>query len=484
MKNILVITLGNSEIQIPVIPSHGFRIVGEEKKELVKEGLPSINIKENRNYHDFILLASPRNDGKLVSEHYEDFKDILQYPLITPLLEYLSKNKLSFDEVWWVFTNQEKEELHFQSNDTLHYRTILQKYFQERFPSVTYKDYAITEEVKNIDSQYTNFYGRAMELLKEKEEIANIYLLPQGGIDQINHALTLQLIQLFKEKVHIYQCAEKSEVVELQFTHLFLSDLTKQNIIKHIRDYDFDKATGLIFSNQYLSILSDYAAKRLSLLHKNIDDADVEEAFKINWSSLSFFEQNKIKLTDLVYAFKIQMFQGKYNEALIKLFVVAENMYKLWLDKFYNEDISFYFNRELRNKDDINEPWRNFLKINFGEKRFNELIKKKVNIVNPNTYTYAYLFRWLISDKGMKFPLNEVEIKRMHGIIEDLKKERNDIAHNLGAITKEEIEGLLARKNSSIEELYSFVDTIVETESFGIFNEIQQRILNFYGESA
>ncbi len=482
MKNILVITLGNSEIQIPAQVGYGFRI--DEKKLLVKDGLPSIKIRENRNYHDFYLLTSPRHDGKLISENYPDFKDILHYPLITPLLNYLSDHQLIFDEVWWVFTNQEKEVPHFQFNDTLHYRTILQKHFQEKFPSVTYKDYAITEDVKNIDAQYTSFYGRALELLKEKEQIANIYLLPQGGIDQINHALTLQLIQLFKEKVHIYQCAEKSAVVELQFTNLFLSDLTKQNIIKHIKDYDFDKATGIILSNQYLSILSDYAAKRLSLLHKNIDDVNVEEAYKINWTSLTNLEQKKIKLTDLVYAFKIEMFQGKYNEALIKLFVIAENMYKLRLGNYFGEDIGLYFNKKLRNKDDINEPWRNFLKVNFGEKRFNDLIKKKVIIVNPNTFTEVYLFRWLISDKGMKFSLNEEEIKRMHGIIEDMKKERNDIAHSLGSITKKEIDYLLTKKNSSIDELYQFIDTIVETQSFGIFNEIQQRILHFYGESS
>lgn len=484
MKNILVITLGNSEIQIPCKLGHGFNIVGDEKKLLVKKGLPSIKIKENRNYHDFILLASPRNDGKLISEHYEDFKDILHYPLITPLLNYLSEHQLTFDEVWWVFTNQEKEVPHFQFNDTLHYRTILQKYFQEKFPSVTYKDYEITEDVKNIDTQYTSFYSRALELLKDKEEIANIYLLPQGGIDQINHALTLQLIQLFKEKVHIYQCAEKSEVVELQFTNLFLSDLTKQNIIKHIKDYDFDKATGIILSNQYLSILSDYAAKRLSLLHKNIDDANVEEAYKINWTSLTNLEQKKIKLTDLVYAFKIEMFQGKYNEALIKLFVIAENMYKLRVDNYFGEDTSLYYDRKLRNKDDINEPWRDFLTENYGEERMYELIDNKIDIVNPNTFTYAYLFRWLISDKGMEFGLTDKEIKRMNGIINDLKTERNKIAHELGAITKEEIEGLLARKNSSLNELYAFIDTIVETQSFGIFKEIQQRILHFYGESS
>ena len=237
MKNVLVITIGNSDIQINKYPGHGFVV---EDLILKKESCGEINLRPNRNYNDYYLLLSSRNDGLVISESYDLYKEILEFPLIEPLLAYFKKESKSFQEVWWVYTDQQKEVEYFQSGDTLYYKQIIQKYFESNYQDVIYKDYPITENVKNIDAQYVDFYSKALALINNTEPISNIFLLPQGGIDQINQALTLQLIQLFKDKVRVFQCAEKSEVVELMFPHLFLKDLTKKNRIKHLLDYDFD----------------------------------------------------------------------------------------------------------------------------------------------------------------------------------------------------------------------------------------------------
>jgi hypothetical protein len=59
--NILVITLGKSDIQVRNKPGTGFTIDDNGKNRIVlkKTGLPEVMLKQNRGYPEY-LLASPR----------------------------------------------------------------------------------------------------------------------------------------------------------------------------------------------------------------------------------------------------------------------------------------------------------------------------------------------------------------------------------------------------------------------------------------
>ncbi len=171
MQNILVITLGNSEIQVSDKAGHGFSI---SNNVLMKDGLPDVHLKPNRNYKDFFILENPRRDGEIVDNNYQEYKRILLFPLITPLLDLLQSEEKSFQEVWWVFTDQQDE--HFRASDTLFYKSIIQKYFEDRYSGLRFYDYAITEHVKDIDFQYQDFYQKALKIIIRTEKIDKIFL--------------------------------------------------------------------------------------------------------------------------------------------------------------------------------------------------------------------------------------------------------------------------------------------------------------------
>jgi hypothetical protein len=494
MKNILVITLGNSEIQIFNEPENGFAI---DNNVLKRTGLPDVHLKPNRNYKFFFILENPRADGEIINTYYQQYKQILQYPLITPLLGLLQSQKKSFQEVWWVFTDQKDE--HFRVNDTLFYKSILQKHFEEKYVGLQFYDYAITEHVKDIDIQYQDFYQKALKMVARKDEIDKIFLLPQGGIDQINHALTLQLIQLFKEKVIIYQNAEKSEPVQLQFTNLFLNDLTKQNVIKHIRDYDFDKAANALLSENWIWKLCIYAALRLNMKTENAltlynspsreDRRNLGDKLltflKGDWKKLSKSDKNQLRLLDTIIYTKILFKQGKYNEVLIKLFTVFENLFKIEIEKKYSvgKDILTEYRNPNYDNNQTNEKWELFL--NGLDKGLLSYLKaNSVWINNPNRIAFFYIYMYMKTNNGMYSPLQDEELIALNNVINELSKKRNGIAHNLSGISKNEMEKLFENCQLTIETFFGMLDKLMKISGLGIYQSIQQKILESYGETA
>ncbi|MES2648157.1 MAG: hypothetical protein V4717_14875 [Bacteroidota bacterium] len=479
--NILVITLGTSDVQISSNLEDEFIV---DNSTLKKKGLPDVHLKTNRSYRDTYLLESPRNDGQLIFDNYPEFEKVLLFPLITPLLNLFRRNEELFQEVWWVYTDQQTEREHFKNTDTLYFKSILQKYFEARYSNIHYYDYAITENVKDIDEQYKDFYRKTLFISNRRADIDRIFLLPQGGIDQINHALTLQLIQMFKSKVSVYQNAELSEPVQLQFPNLFLNDLTKHNVIKHIRDFDFEKAQDLILGDKEISYLASYASLRLNLLHHLIDEKKFPEEYELHWFSLNEIKQRRVKLEDLTYAFKIQMKQRKFSDALTKLFTVSENMFKQKIDEYSNENIASYYDNTLKMKVDVNLRWTNFIQTKLGNTYVNDLKDKKIDLSNPNAMAYSYLFRWLVSVGKIKIQIDDREIKLLNTVITDLRAKRNEINHHLGSITYEEINSIFSKRKISMEFFFQLLDAIVQTSGFGVYGQLQRKILGHYGESA
>lgn len=496
MKNVLVITIGNSDIQINKYPGHGFVI---EDLILKKESCGEIKLRPNRNYNDYYLLLSSRNDGFVISKSYDQYKEILEFPLIEPLLTYFKKENKSFQEVWWVYTDQQKEVDHFQSGDTLYYKQIIQKYFESNYQGVFYKDYPITENVKDIDAQYIDFYSKALALINNTEPISNIFLLPQGGIDQINQALTLQLIQLFKDKVHVFQCAEKSEVVELMFPHLFLKDLTKKTRIKHLLDYDFDKAGAISMSedDDWIVRLCKYATLRLNMkaleafqLYNNISKKEQEglgedllKEIKKDWPKLSFNDQNRIKLSDLIIHCKILVFQKKNNEFLIKLFTIIENFFKIQLEtclSIEKDTLKEYFNGSLQSND-LNIKWENFIN-SLHPSLLSYLIGEKTWLNNPNRKSYWLIYKYLLNNGTIKNDLSIAELEKFNAIIENLTKRRNGIIHGLKGISDAEMKGIFVSNNTTVEYIFKILETMNGINDFGVFRSIQQKILAYYGQ--
>ena len=505
--NVLIITIGNSEIQVSKNPGHGFQILKQNPEsqgfQLVNSnltGLPVIDLKPNRGSDDSFLLSIPRQGGKCVNDHYKFFSPVLQYPLISPLLEYLKNENLEFHEVWWVYTDQEQDlvDADFKKNDTLYFKSILQKYFDQCFKGLLFKDFPINNNVKDIDAQYKHFYAIGLQLSKANQLPDQIFLLPQGGIDQINHALTLQLIQLFKDKVHIFQSAEKSKVTELQFTKLFLEDLTRQNIIKHLKDFDFDKAAVISITDNWIKQLCTYATLRLNMKQmeafqlynyptkedRRMIGEELLCELQVNWNKVSFKEKNKHKLTDLIVNCKILFKQEKYNEGLIKLFTVFENFFKILLEIKLDlkDDISTYHDWNMNNSD-INEKWVSFLN-NLDIRLVPHLQENGVWLSNPSRLSYWTIYSFLTKNTNLiENAIKNEQLDILNGIIENFSGRRNGIAHNLKGISKVEVEKIFRENLLEEHSFFDLIDQCIGVGGFGVYKKIQEKILVHYGQA-
>ncbi|MBK8818384.1 MAG: hypothetical protein IPN49_04575, partial [Saprospiraceae bacterium] len=143
-------------------------------------------------------------------------------------------NNHDINNIVWVVTDQ--DDLKHSKGDTLYYSEIIEKYFRiqlQNAEQIRYNTIKVAQNVKDIDCQYIFFRNKISDILFDEGTISDqIYLFAQGGIDQINHALTLQLLQKYKSQVKIYQKAEDEVLKEVLFPHMFIKDLNRQKIIK------------------------------------------------------------------------------------------------------------------------------------------------------------------------------------------------------------------------------------------------------------
>ena len=485
--NVLIITLGNSEIQFNEDRLGPFRLDNIDKNLSLTDGIISISVRKNiRNgKSQWLMPVSSREDGEVILRNYDVMKSIVNFPIVESLLDFIAENKIG--KFYLVVTNQ--DDLIHRKGDTINYGYIIKKYFTEKLnlEDEKFTIIEITKNVRDIDYQYNNFKKILPELLGETggDTEIRMHLFAQGGIDQINHALTLQLLRKYKSNVHVYQKAEDEELKEIHFPQLFLKDLNRQKIIKHLEDYDFGKAGELMIDDQESKTMAEYCAYRLSLNHNLIDQILLEDTYRFPWIELSDIEKKTIKLSDLAYAFKIDMHQSRYNDALTKLYTIYENIFKNTIDEITKTETNQFYDDTKKNQNDINENWEGFLKYHFGDNIKEKLKKKKKNLYinNPNARTYFYLCRIVVNDKSLyNIDFSEDDILKIDQILNNLRAMRNDINHTLGSATKEEIVHGICDAKSSYDEFINLLEKFTETKDYGIFEIIKNELLVKYRE--
>jgi hypothetical protein len=263
MKNILVITLGTREVQLVKAQIESltdkFNLVSQDKSTTLisqSKEVSAFNVIWNKDFPD-VYTFSPRVAGSIVKEHYPFFRPIIDLPLIRPVLTNLKAKAVQIDLIMLVYTDQQKGfdnqqvKAYNYNNDTLYFADIIQRYIREDayFDATEFDEFVIEEEVTNVDFQYDFFEKQNKDLfLYTDREIEHVYLLPQGGIDQINQALTLKLIEHFGEKVIQFQNAEGltgSAVYERSFPAKFLDNLRKHQVMALIEQAEYRAALEL-----------------------------------------------------------------------------------------------------------------------------------------------------------------------------------------------------------------------------------------------
>ncbi len=486
MKNYLVITLGTREIQLPInkIEEYDFEVieekVGKPSKFFVqKNNNSSVRIevrKPSPEFPDFYTI-SPRTTGKIIDDNYAFFRPIIDFPIVRPAIEYLKQKGVSLDVIMLVYTDQEeafkagKVKFQNQENDSIYYADIISKLIKEDvfFENTEIDSFAIIDNVTDLGFQYDDF-KRINNALLYPDEVKQVFLYPQGGIDQINQALVLRLIETFKGKVKQLQKAEGADFKELDFPSKFLSSLNKQKILKHLADYDFGLIDSTLTNNQMVKDLANYSKNRLELKHNNLKNAynqligkvELKHLFK---DILTLPSGDDEKLRDLYISTKIANHQKKYSDFLWRIFTLNENLLKVKVDKLFNSKTDKYRKNEL-GQNDINTAWVDKLdRVNPAIKP--KMIEKGIWLNNPSRKANYVILQVLEPEMTI--------YQKVGDKLELLSEKRNLLAHGLGATDKEEINKILGL-NYKIDGLLSDLDQIFNIQGFGIYDKIKEEI--------
>lgn len=478
MKNILVITTGTRDVQLN-INSFDENILGwnEGYTEvyLKTDSINKIRTNKNPDFPDSLVITQPRQDGQTIQMNL-DWESFLCYPIIDNAIEFLLEQKKTLHHILIVVTNQELEIVQSKM-DTLFFGDLIKNYLLKKFSGTQIvpllKTLQIKKDVTNPDALYPFMEKSAPELFgPPKQDIDKVYLLAQGGVDQINQTLTLQLIRYFQHKVVQLQKAEGKAIKELNFPRLFLNDLTREKLVKHIKDFNFELIVPSISDNEEILNLAKFSERRLEL---DYDSKYQTEYIRKEWLPI---ESTDGKLKDLYLSAKINFYRKVYSVYLWKLFTLSENMLLPFINEFFKIDVESIYNKKYKNASE-NAEWTLVLKRIPG--LYEKLSKDGVFLNNPNRIAFAKILcflkrkKHLTEDTVARFD----SVQKISSMLNILNDKRNDIAHYLRPLRPADIEQVFSN-GQRIEDLNGALDAYFELDSssdFGVFSDIQKRLL-------
>jgi len=490
-NSIVVLTLGASEVQVykEDIEAHNWNLNINSEATPKRFELRSpdsdfvVNLKANRSYKGRYILFSPRFDGEVILNNFNHLELLIRFPLIDPLFEQILDNK-DIMHIVIVYTDQPEDVADdYRRNDTVSYASILKEYIKRKYKNlqeVEFIDIPITANVSDVDANYKLFAKGFSKIFGNQETLHEIFLLPQGGIDQINHALTLQLIQHYKNRVRLLQVPECGTIKELNFTNLFLHDLLKQQIISLAECGEYLGASRLltpyVFGNKRYSNLENlllFAHFRKIFIYKeavkktknaysgNIQNLveDFCNKFVSNDDLILEFNDKESAVFDVRERFYVADFywaREDYTQFVLSFQIFYEFLVNNYLSVHFDVDLVISNHKE--GKRLLNLLCKNNSSIvdNIINK-FNENLRKDGEPVTRETLTVSFPFLALAA----YFYANENGHTRVFSILSWLSSInsvikggsgidslRNNIAHKGEGVTKDRLSGVLTLKKT------------------------------------
>ncbi|MBL7112183.1 MAG: hypothetical protein ISS19_09610 [Bacteroidales bacterium] len=489
MQNIFIITLGTREVQFleTSLKEHGFLFPKNDKGLLTHPELSGVDFQiiRNDNFPESFFCQYPRIAGKIILEHWSLFQDVIEFPLIQNALEIIVRD-FPLHHFILVYTDQKDLDISIPQldknfkRDTVYLRDIIRKSLVSKFPGLPNQpeqDIPIEERAIDIDFQYSYFAEKCKTLFESEENIRQIFLLAQGGIDQINYALTLQLIQAFGSKVKLWQQAEGEPPNELTFPFLFIEDLNKQKLIEHLENYNFNLIDQNLTSDENVIRLAEYAFTKLNINYT---------AFPKNIPSKFKGKNNLVtRCKDLYISAKINKKNLDFGNYLWKMFSLLENLYRINCINLLGE--KNYYQSKFEDDKVPNTEWLDLLKSIKSDKNnsslYNHLIAIKgrngrpLKINNPNRHNYRESFIWFCNNRN-DFSVHESTqklIEKIEELLNPLSYKRNKIAHELEPINIQNLNKIMGAGN--IEKLDYLFQKFFDLKSpYGIYDQIKKEI--------
>lgn len=449
MKTIIC-TIGNRDLQF-----YANKDAGDLSKILLRNN-------DDKNF--LIIKKSDCNLFELtekIYENYDNYKEIIAFPLIEKAITNLSGNSI---RLVLVPTNQNPPD----SQDTFYIAGIAQKYFSEKgYESV----------IKSIDFNPTNFNSLFTFFTEVFDNYSDndLYCANSGGTPQMKAAS--EFAGLFRNFQYITINA-RSETSLSNFKHQEKIVL-KHTIEKMLKVFAYEGVSLLPVIDENTKRLCEIALARLSLDFKTAEKISDDLDETIDKNLLEILRTPKADITKQMYlSAKIKFVQKSYGDYLWRLFSIHDNIFIPYVEKFFNSKIKYC-------EEDNHADWCKLLNSNpelleyiktctVGSK--NEPLKYEV----PGKYVYREILNFAVSKNHDSISREEYDkLEKIHISIDRLGKIRNAIAHNLKGVNIRDIEKRLKKNEITLDDFNALLAEYfkISNDDYCEFNLINNEIL-------
>ena len=465
MKILMIATIGSRDVKL--------------KNRI--DNIEGLELRVSRNGQSVYELVNPRRGGKLIHANFNAVRNEILIPMLEPALNYAIKDSGKIDELYLVVTDQDGSVEHSRF-DTIFLGKVIKSYlsqsrrFKNTIGRITLKP--IQENLIYIDSMY-DFMDEMMKSILSKPENndSKLFVFPQGGIDAINHSLTLKSIEYFKNLVHLSKPENLPYAIPLRFPAKFRGNFTKQTVIKFLEQSNYAGIISLNYSPEINTLASvgnalmnfDYEISKKQLAQCFRFEKLREDATMLQHEFESMDNDFNSRLKLFYQGAKIRYMQKAYTAFIIKVFTINENILKPYAEKILGGKIIY-------NTGNKHKEWNNLLKKNPEIKAYleNYTIKEnntKLKYNEPNRMVYK-----AIIDKYKERIENYDELEIILDNLNLIANLRNKAAHELKGVEKKSINLALKRANTSIDELLQRLDAIFKVDDNHLYNKINKII--------
>lgn len=457
-EKILIMTTGRRELQLKDIN------VQPDCKGWTKEFLD-----EARNG---IYYLNPRFGGAFLAKKKDQFS-LFTMPIIEPVLDYFKIHKIKLDKIYLVTTDQGEEttEQHRRSDTSPLFpvlRECITRYYKS--PGTQCAELIVIRNSANLmDSVYVELTSNK-NLRKKIWQSKAVFLCTQGGMPPINSALLLYLLQHFGSITKVLSVDEQLGLArDLHINEQILNERTQRSFQDLISKYYYVAASKLEGLPKEMKLLCEYAAARLqfdfALSKQKIDQLDLE------WRPTQDRELNSLVpllkgeehalLFELFQNARIKYSQGSFVDFLLRLFRLREGLILLFLQEYLPFGIE-----HKKWKRDIRELLDSDQMKDFGHvEEYGVYVLQRagqsasVELERANTFTYMKFLEFFENRDNKTRYVFLKDIEELSGL------RNNSIgAHNFASVSKVEIDSRLAKRNLSIDDLWSFFEIQLGTQ--------------------
>lgn len=451
MSNILVVTVGNRDVQFKI--------------DNISIGNEIIKLKENTKEDQQIYIFENQilDNSKKVFEYLEDYS-FVEIPIIKILINKLDSECIKIDKIVLICSNNN------HNNDTYYFGKIIKKKLS---------NYNVEIREMNFNPMELKNYNKFIDsVFNEKDKF---FIECSGGIPQTR--IAIYLYSIFRDNLEIYEVSKN--IARKESKIIFEKVILKNKIISALEKYNYN------FIREY--------KYKFGKDFKNIFD-EINSVFTFS---------KKYKNEDLILEF-----EEKLNDLLSHLIVQwKSNNTSSFLGEFYSfiQNMGYYliikiakFNKKLEGKkiyykDEKKLSIKNIFFNKLGELVFYiypELVEKNNKIVlkdsfinktptcidNASIESLDELFKKLkeiIKNSKLEKQLNEYNDLVIY--FSDLKSFRNNciVSHSLSGYTKQEIlDKLNITDDEMFKKLIKYFEIICSRKFINFFDEKNKKLLD------